>query len=161
MCIDPTKTYTAVVETNMGEFTIKLDPTIAPQTVNNFVYLARYHFYDGLIFHRVIKDFMMQGGDPEGSGTGGPGYEFADELPRRGQYQLYSVAMANAGPDTNGSQFFIITGRQGVELDPNYSLFGQVTSGTDVIDKIGVVPTDSRDKPVDDVVMTKVTIDES
>ena len=161
MCIDPTKTYTAKVETNQGTFTLQFDAAKAPKTVNNFVFLARYHYYDGIIFHRIIKDFMMQGGDPTGTGTGGPGYEFADELPAAGEYQKYSVAMANSGPNTNGSQFFIITGPQGVSLPPSYSLFGKAIDGTDVIDKIGVVATDSSDKPTSEVKMDKVTITES
>ena len=162
MCIDVTKTYTAKVETTKGDFTIALDATKAPKTVNNFVFLARYHYYDGIIFHRIIKDFMIQGGDPEGTGTGGPGYEFADELPQQGEYQKYSVAMANAGPDTNGSQFFIITGAQGVSLPPSYSLFGKVTpEGAKVIDELGVVKTGEQDRPVDEVSMKKVTITES
>ncbi|MFN8049839.1 MAG: peptidylprolyl isomerase [Acidimicrobiales bacterium] len=161
MCIDPTKTYTAKVETNEGDFTLTLDAAKAPKTVNNFVFLARYHYYDGIIFHRIIKDFMIQGGDPEGTGTGGPGYEFADELPQQGEYQMYSVAMANAGANTNGSQFFIITGPQGVSLPPSYSLFGKATEGTDVIDKIGKVQTGSDDKPTSPVTMKKVTITES
>ena len=161
MCIDPAKQYTAEVETNQGSFTLALDATKAPSTVNNFVFLARYHYYDGIIFHRIIKDFMIQGGDPQGTGTGGPGYDFPDELPAQGEYQKYSVAMANSGPDTNGSQFFVITGDQGVGLPPSYSLFGIATEGTDVIDKIGQVQTGDSDKPVEDVVMKKVTVTES
>jgi len=161
MCIDAAKSYTAEVETNMGSFKLQLDAAKAPKTVNNFVFLARYHYYDGLTFHRIIKDFMIQGGDPEGTGTGGPGYQFADELPQSGEYQKYSVAMANAGANTNGSQFFVITGDQGVALPPSYSLFGKAIDGTDVIDKIGVVPTNSDDKPNADVVMKKVTITEA
>jgi len=162
MCIDPAKTYTAKVETNQGDFTLTLDAAKAPKTVNNFVFLSRYHYYDGIIFHRIIKDFMIQGGDPLGTGTGGPGYAFGDELPAAGEYQKYSVAMANSGPNTNGSQFFIITGDQGVGLPPQYSLFGTATEGTDVIDKIGVVQTDaSNDKPTSEVKIDKVTITES
>lgn len=136
MCIDPAKKYTATVTTDIGPFTIALDPTKAPKTVNNFVVLARNHFYDGIIFHRVIPGFMNQTGDPQGTGQGGPGYEFADELPKASEYQLGSVAMANAGPNTNGSQFFLITGANGVALPPRYSLFGQVTSGMDVLHAI-------------------------
>lgn len=160
MCIDPTKAYSAEVETSEGNFTISLDAAKAPNTVNNFVFLSRYHFYDGVIFHRIIKDFMFQGGDPEGTGTGGPGYEFNDELPQQGEYQKYSVAMANSGPNTNGSQFFVITGDQGVSLPPSYSLFGQVVDGTDVADRIGVVETGAADKPVKDVTIEKITITE-
>lgn len=136
MCIDEKKSYTALVTTDLGEVTMKLDPKQAPQTVNNFVVLARYKFYDGLSFHRVIPGFMAQGGDPEGTGAGGPGYEFDDELPEAGDYEIGSVAMANAGPNTNGSQFFVVTGDAGVALDPSYSLFGTVTKGMDVMQKI-------------------------
>lgn len=129
MCIDASKTYTATLATDEGDVTIELDAKKAPTTVNNFVVLARYKYYDGLTFHRVIQDFMAQGGDPSGDGSGGPGYEFEDELPKKGEYEVGSVAMANAGPDTNGSQFFIITGDAGVQLPPSYSLFGKVTEG--------------------------------
>jgi cyclophilin family peptidyl-prolyl cis-trans isomerase len=129
MCIDVNKTYTATMTTDVGPMTIALDAKKAPKTVNNFVVLGRYHYFDGIIFHRVIPDFVDQGGDPTGTGTGGPGYEFADELPKAGEYKAGSLAMANSGPNTNGSQFFIITGSQGVALQPNYSLFGQITDG--------------------------------
>ena len=151
----------ATMSTNHGDITFELFDEDAPKTVENFRTLAGKGFYDGLIFHRIIKDFMIQGGDPEGTGTGGPGYEFNDELPQAGEYQQYSVAMANAGPNTNGSQFFVITGPQGVGLPPSYSLFGKAVDGTDVIDKIGVVQTNESDKPMTDVVMKKVTITES
>ncbi|NLA35332.1 MAG: peptidylprolyl isomerase [Actinobacteria bacterium] len=161
MCIDPAKTYTADVETTMGDFTITFDAQKAPNTVNNFVFLARYHYFDGIIFHRIIDGFVIQGGDPQGTGMGGPGYEFNDELPEAGEYEKYSLAMANSGPNTNGSQFFVITGDQGVALPPNYSLFGKVTDGTDVVDAIGTVETGTGDKPVEEVKMTKVTITES
>ena len=130
-CLDPAASYQAIVTTNKGEFTIDLDAEAAPLTVNNFVFLARNLYYDDTPCHRIITDFVVQCGDPTGTGTGGPGYEFADELPAAGAYQLGSIAMANSGPDTNGSQFFIITGDQGVSLPPNYSLFGQVTDGLD------------------------------
>jgi cyclophilin family peptidyl-prolyl cis-trans isomerase len=138
MTIDPSKTYTATVTTDAGPFTITLDPKVAPHTVNNFVFLARQHFYDCVIFHRVIPGFVDQTGDPTGTGKGGPGYQFADELPKKAspQYPLGSVAMANSGPNTNGSQFFIVAGSQGESLQPDYTLFGQVTSGMNVIDKI-------------------------
>ena len=136
MCIDEAKTYTATMTTDAGDVTIELDAKQAPETVNNFVVLARYKYYDGLTFHRVIQDFMAQGGDPSGNGSGGPGYEFDDELPQSGDYEVGSVAMANAGPDTNGSQFFIITGDAGVQLPPSYSLFGKVTKGMDAVEKI-------------------------
>ena len=136
-CIDPARSYAAVVETDVGSFTISLDAAKAPATVNNFVFLARYQFYDGVPFHRVIPGFVVQGGDGEkGDGTGGPGYTFADELPEAGEYEEGSVAMANSGPDTNGSQFFVVTGPQGVALPPSYSLFGSVTDGMDVVRRI-------------------------
>jgi cyclophilin family peptidyl-prolyl cis-trans isomerase len=160
MCIDSAATYTAAVDTTMGSFTITFDPTIAPVTVNNFVFLARYHYFDGIIFHRIIDGFVIQGGDPEGTGMGGPGYEFEDELPRQGSYEKYSVAMANAGPDTNGSQFFVITGPDGEALPPSYSLFGKVTAGTEVIDAISAVPTDVQDAPTTAVVINSVVITE-
>ena len=131
LCIDPTKTYTATVTTNFGEYTAVLDPAKAPGTVNNFVSLARSKYFDGTNCHRAIPDFMVQCGDPTATGSGGPGYKFADELPAAGEYQLGSLAMANSGPNTNGSQFFVITGDQGVSLPPNYTLFGQITDGLD------------------------------
>lgn len=136
MCITSGKTYVAVIKTDVGTFDITLDSKAAPITVNNFVFLARYHFYDGIIFHRVIPGFVVQGGDPLGTGAGGPGYKFKDELPKAGAYKLGSVAMANSGPNTNGSQFFIVTGPSGEQLPPLYSLFGQVTSGMSVVNKI-------------------------
>ena len=134
MCIRDS--YTATLATDAGDIEIALDAEAAPKTVNNFVVLSRYKYYDGLTFHRVIKDFMAQGGDPAGDGSGGPGYTFEDELPKAGDYEVGSIAMANRGPDTNGSQFFIITGQNGVSLPPLYSLFGKVTEGEDVLKKI-------------------------
>ena len=122
--------------TNKGALTIALDPIAAPKTVNNFVFLARWHYYDGVVFHRIIPGFMCQGGDPEGSGRGGPGYRFEDELPAPGRYEIGSMAMANAGPNTNGSQFFIVSGPDGVGLPPSYSLFGKVVKGLDVVKAI-------------------------
>ncbi len=138
MTIDPSKTYTATITTDIGPFTVLLDPKAAPITVNSFVFLAQHHFFDCIIFHRVIPSFVDQTGDPTGSGTGGPGYQFADELPKTAspQYPLGSVAMANSGKNTNGSQFFIVAGSQGESLAPSYTLFGKVTSGMAVIDKI-------------------------
>ena len=130
-CLDASKTYTAVVTTNKGEFAIVLDQTKAPLAANNFVTLARYKYFDNTQCHRAILDFVVQCGDPTATGSGGPGYSFADELPQAGEYKLGSIAMANSGPNTNGSQFFIITGDQGVTLPPSYTLFGQVTSGLD------------------------------
>ena len=159
MGIDPAKRYVATMETSHGTIVIALDPIKAPKTVNNFVFLALHHYYDGVIFHRVIKDFVLQGGDPTGTGRGGPGYRFADELPKAGQYELGSLAMANAGPDTNGSQFFIISGPSGVRLPPAYSLFGKVVKGLDVVDAIQNLPTDRADRPREDVTIHGVTIE--
>ncbi|MDH4169541.1 MAG: peptidylprolyl isomerase, partial [Acidimicrobiia bacterium] len=133
----------------------------APVTVNNFVFLARYHYYDGIIFHRIINGFMCQGGDPTGTGRGGPGYTFADELPKPGRYEVGSIAMANAGPNTNGSQFFLVSGANGVGLPPQYSLFGKVISGLDVLEEMHNVPTDRSDRPLTDVVINSVTITET
>jgi len=130
-CLDAGKTYTAVVTTNKGEFTIVLDQKKAPLAANNFVTLARYKYFDNTQCHRAILDFVVQCGDPTATGSGGPGYSFADELPQAGEYKLGSIAMANSGANTNGSQFFIITGDQGITLPPSYTLFGQVTSGLD------------------------------
>ena len=160
MCIDPAKRYTAEMVTSMGTMILALDPIKAPKTVNNFVCLARYHYYDSIIFHRVIKDFVLQGGDPEGSGRGGPGYRFADELPKAGEYELGSLAMANAGPNTNGSQFFVISGKAGMGLPPQYSLFGKVIKGLDVVEAIQNVPTGGGDRPKTDVVIESVTVTE-
>ena len=159
--IDPNKRYTATLDTSLGEIVIALDAVKAPQTVNNFVFLAAHHYYDGVIFHRIINGFMCQGGDPTGTGRGGPGYKFADELPKAGQYQIGSVAMANAGPNTNGSQFFLISGADGVRLPPQYSLFGQIVKGLDVLDQMQAVKTGGGDRPVEDVVINSVTITES
>ncbi len=136
-CLTAGATYTATVETDAGSFTVALDQKKAPKTVNSFVFLSRYRAYEGVPFHRVIPGFVVQGGDVEsGTGTGGPGYEYADELPKAGEYQIGSLAMANSGPNTNGSQFFVITGDQGVQLPPSYSLFGKVTDGMSVVKKI-------------------------
>ena len=157
--IDPTKRYTAEMDTSLGTMTIALDAASAPKTVNNFVFLARQGFYDGVIFHRIIQGFMCQGGDPEGSGRGGPGYRFEDELPKPGRYEIGSVAMANAGPNTNGSQFFLISGPSGVQLPPHYSLFGKIVKGLDVLDAMQRVATDRSDRPHEDVVINSVTID--
>lgn len=158
MGIDPSKRYTATMETSMGTIVIALDPINAPKTTNNFVFLALNHYYDGIIFHRIIKGFVCQGGDPQGSGMGGPGYRFEDELPKPGKYSIGSLAMANAGPNTNGSQFFIISGQSGCALPPLYSLFGQVVKGLDVVEAMQNVDTDGRDRPKTDVVINSVTI---
>ena len=161
MCIDLSKSYSAVLDTSMGSMTIALDATAAPKTVNNFVVLARYKYYEGIIFHRIINTFMCQGGDPTGTGRGGPGYKFEDELPAPNSYKIGSVAMANAGPNTNGSQFFLVSGASGVGLPPHYSLFGQITEGLDVVEAIQGVATDRGDRPDVDVVINSVTITES
>ena len=158
MGIDPSKRYTATMETSMGTLVIALDPIAAPITVNNFVFLAAQHYYDGIIFHRIIQGFVCQGGDPDGNGRGGPGYRFVDELPKPGKYQIGSLAMANAGPNTNGSQFFLISGPSGVGLPPAYSLFGQVVKGLDIVEMMQNVPTGPGDRPKDDVVIRSVTI---
>ena len=142
----------------MGSLVIALDPVAAPKTVNNFVFLALHHYYDGVIFHRIINGFVCQGGDPDGTGRGGPGYRFEDELPKPGRYQIGSLAMANAGPNTNGSQFFIISGPSGVSLPPAYSLFGQVVKGLDIVEMMQQVPTGAGDRPKDDVIIKSVTI---
>ncbi|MDE3087446.1 MAG: peptidylprolyl isomerase [Acidobacteriota bacterium] len=159
MCIDPAMRYSAEMVTTKGTMSISLDPLAAPKTVNNFVFLARYHYFDGIVFHRVIPGFVLQGGDPTGTGTGGPGYRFADELPPPGRYELGSLAMANAGPDTNGSQFFVISGPDGVRLPPNYSLFGKVVSGLDVVATIDAVGSRSG-KPSETVTIESVTVSE-
>ena len=158
MGIDPSKRYTATMETSMGTLVIALDPIAAPITVNNFVFLAAQHYYDGIIFHRIIQGFVCQGGDPDGNGRGGPGYRFVDELPKPGKYQIGSLAMANAGPNTNGSQFFLISGPSGVQLPPAYSLFGQVVKGLDIVEMMQNVPTGPGDRPKDDMVIRSVTI---
>ena len=160
MVIDAAKRYSAEMVTTKGTVVIALDAAGAPNTVNNFVFLARYHYYDGIVFHRVIPGFMLQGGDPEGSGRGGPGYKFADELPKPGRYELGSLAMANAGPDTNGSQFFIVSGPNGMGLPPKYSLFGKVVAGMDVVKAIEAVGTQSG-KTTEAVTIESVTITEA
>ncbi len=156
--IDPSKRYTATIDTSLGELVVALDAAGAPKAVNNFVFLALHHYYDGVVFHRIIKGFMCQGGDPTGTGRGGPGYKFEDELPKPGRYEVGSVAMANAGPNTNGSQFFIVSGSSGVGLPPLYSLFGKVVKGLDIVDTMQNVPTGAQDRPKDDVTINSVTI---
>ena len=150
----------ATIQTNHGTIEVELFDEDAPKTVENFRKLAGDGFYDGIIFHRVIKDFMIQGGCPQGQGTGGPGYTFEDEI---NQHKIVrgALAMANAGPDTNGSQFFIITGRSGVQLPPSYSLFGKVVKGLDVVEAMQNVPTGAGDKPKEDVVIHSVSVTEA
>src|SRR5215217_6636921 len=140
MSIDPNKTYTAVIKTSLGEMTAELYPKDAPNTVNNFVFLAKEGFYNGVIFHRIIKEFMVQTGDPTGTGRGGPGYRFRDELSGPQGYTKGTLAMANAGPNTQGSQFFICHGSGAERLPKAYTIFGRVTEGQDVLDKIASVP---------------------
>jgi cyclophilin family peptidyl-prolyl cis-trans isomerase len=148
MTINTAHHYTVTMQTNKGTITLSLDPKLAPKTVNNFVFLARDHFYDGLKFHRVEPGFVIQGGDPQGTGRGGPGYQFADE-PVVGEYTAGAVAMANSGPNTNGSQFFICTVDDRTKLAKSYNLFGYVVNGMDVVLKIAVGDT-----------MTSVTVQE-
>ena len=157
--IDLDKNYTATIDTNHGEVVIELDAVRSPQTVNNFVFLARDGFYSGVIFHRVIEGFMIQGGDPTGTGSGGPGYRFRDEIEGTGNYDRGVVAMANSGPHTNGSQFFIC--HTDARLPHSYTIFGKVTSGLEAVDSIATAATDRNDRPHDDVVINKVTINES
>lgn len=140
MQIDPTKKYRVTISTPKGDIVGTLDPALAPQTVNNFVSLAVDGFYDGLTFHRVVSDFVIQGGDPEGTGRGGPGYQFSDE-PVQGEYTLGAFAMANAGPNTNGSQFFITIADCTRKLDKAYNLFGYVDSGIEVAQSIAAGDT--------------------
>jgi len=148
---------TATMQTNKGGIELELFDEDAPKTVQNFVKLARDGYYDGVIFHRVIPDFMIQGGDPTGTGTGGPGYQFEDEFNRH-KVERGALAMANAGPNTNGSQFFIVTAEATPWLDGKHTVFGRVTSGMDVVDEISTVETDARDKPRDEVRIEAVQI---
>lgn len=161
MIIDPAKEYSVTLKTSVGDIVIELDTT-TPITANNFYYLAKEGFYDGVIFHRVMPGFMIQSGDPTGTGTGGPGYQFDDE-PFTGEYIRGTVAMANSGPNTNGSQFFIMHGDEET-LPSNYVIFGQVTQGLEVVDKIATAET-IRDgiensRPVNPVVIESVELAE-
>ncbi|MCL4544064.1 MAG: peptidylprolyl isomerase [Chloroflexi bacterium] len=166
MTIDTSKSYTAIVETQYGTIIIELLPKAAPQTVNNFVFLACHGFYDGLTFHRIVPGFVIQGGDPQGTGAGGPGYTFPDELPSSAKvYTLGAVAMANSGPNTNGSQFFICVANDSGQLQPLYSYFGKVTSGFQALKRITQVPLTTgsdgqKSKPVTPVVIEHVIIQE-
>ena len=158
--IDVDKTYTAEINTTSGLMTVELFTDIAPNTVNNFVALSEDGYYNNIIFHRVIKDFMIQGGDPSGTGHGEmgkyPGYEFEDELNNPIPYEKGILAMANRGPNTNGSQFFIM--HTDYPLPYQYTIFGKVTQGLDVIDQIAMVETDASDKPLNDVIINSITI---
>lgn len=167
MKIDVNKTYTATVTTSKGAFTIELFAKDAPKTVNNFVFLAREGFYNNVTFHRIIQSFMVQTGDPLGTGTGGPGYKFEDELKSPYKYEPGIVAMANAGPNTNGSQFFICTGEDSKNLNsmPNYTIFGKVVEGMDTVQKIAATPVEkgaepTPSKPKEKVVIQSVAITE-
>jgi cyclophilin family peptidyl-prolyl cis-trans isomerase len=151
------------MQTTKGLMVVSLDVKNATKTVNNFVVLARYHYFDGIAFHRIVPGFVIQGGDPLQTGTGGPGYKFEDELPKAGSYKIGSLAMANSGANTNGSQFFIVTGDAGTSLQPNYSLFGQVTQGLEVvkaIEDVGI-PGTQDGKPSEVVKINSVTIKET
>ena len=159
LTIDLSKQHSATLHTNHGHIAIAFPPEGPPQTVNNFVFLARDGFYDGVIFHRVISGFMIQGGDPTGTGRGGPGYQFRDELEGSPGYDRGTVAMANAGPNANGSQFFICHADAG--LPHAYTVFGSVTSGLDAVDAIAASSTDAGDKPHEDCVINSVTVTES
>ncbi len=150
---------TAMIHTSEGAIAVELYGDDAPKTVENFVTLARDGFYDGVIFHRVLPDFMIQGGDPTGTGTGGPGYQFDDE-PNDHKVVRGALAMANAGPNTNGSQFFIVTAEACPWLDGKHTVFGRVTSGMDVADRISEKPRDARDRPRDEVRIERVELGE-
>lgn len=168
MQIDTEKSYTAVLKTSKGEIEIELFAKESPLTVNNFVFLAKEGFYDGVPFHRVIQTFMIQTGDPTGTGTGGPGYRFPDELPPLSSYEKGMVAMANAGPNTNGSQFFICSGSQSRNLDayPNYTQFGRVKKGLEVVDALAATqvtraPHGEMSRPVERIQIDSVEIREA
>lgn len=167
MQIDPQKIYTAVIETSKGNMTIEMDPSETPNTVNNFVFLAKEGFYDNTIFHRIISGFMIQGGDPNGDGTGGPGYKFDDE-PITKPYTRGTIAMANSGPNTNGSQFFIM--HKDYQLPPNYVIFGQINpqdkQSMDTLDAIAATPVTQnmfgeKSTPTEKVTINSITITES
>ncbi|MGI9610400.1 MAG: peptidylprolyl isomerase [Acidimicrobiia bacterium] len=167
LCIDATKTYTAEISTTKGTYTVDLNAEEAPNTVNNFVVLARYHYYDGAPFHRIIPDFVVQGGDSVGPtpGIGNPGYQFDDELPSAipdsdNFYESGSVAMANSGVNTNGSQFFVVTGANGEGLPPQYSRFGLVTEGMDVVLDIESAGSPGG-APTEEILINSVTITEN
>ena len=162
LVIDPARDYTATLRTNKGSIEVELFPEDAPQTVNNFVCLARAGYYDGTPFHRIVAGFVIQGGDPTGTGTGGPGYEFADETVVR-DYERGTLAMANAGPDTNGSQFFIVLEDLRGRLPKDYTIFGRVIAGQEVVDAIAAVPTrvgpsGEPSEPTEPVILDEVTV---
>lgn len=156
LTIDTAKTYAAVLHTTAGDITLRLYADLAPLTVNNFVFLAEDDYYEGTIFHRVISGFMVQTGDPTGTGTGGPGYKFRDERHSITTYPRGRVAMANAGPNTNGSQFFIMHADYG--LPNQYTIFGEVTDGIEVVDRIAAEATGTQDRPLKPPAITSVSI---
>jgi len=163
MTVDASKTYTATITTDVGPITVTLDAKAAPKAVNSFVYLANQHWFDCIVFHRVVQGFVDQTGDPTGTGTGGPGYKFADELPAKAspQYPMGSLAMANSGPNTNGSQFFFVAGPSGESLPPSYTLFGTVTAGLPVVEQInaaGAPASNSQGTPTTLHRMVSVTV---
>ena len=165
MAIDPAKRYTATLETNKGTIEVELFPQEAPKAVNNFVCLARDGYYDGTPFHRVVKGFVIQGGDPTGTGSGSPGYRFEDEPVTR-EYEKCIVAMANSGPNTNGSQFFIVLADLRNQLPKNYTIFGRVTGGQEAVDAIAAVPTrpgpsGEQSQPTEEVTLERVTVQEA
>jgi peptidyl-prolyl cis-trans isomerase B (cyclophilin B) len=161
MAIDPAKKYTATFNTSRGEIVCELYAKDAPKTVNNFVFLAKEKFYDGTVFHRVINDFMVQGGDPTGTGRGGPGYKFEDETKGNpNKHAPGTLSMANAGPNTNGSQFFI-TVAPTPHLNNRHSVFGEVVEGYDVVEKISKVPRNGQDRPNKEVKINSVKIERS
>ncbi len=165
MLLQDAARYEALIHTNEGDFTIELFAQQVPMTVNNFVFLAREGYYEDVVFHRIIQDFMIQTGDPTGTGAGGPGYRFKDELPPVSPYETGVVAMANAGPNTNGSQFFVCTGDSSKHLNrsPNYTVFGRVVSGMETVNKIAATPvgrstSGEMSKPQQEVKMEKIEI---
>ena len=164
MCIDTAKQYEAVITTNKGSLTVALDAVKAPINVNNFVVLARYHYFDNTQCHRIIPQFVGQCGDPTATGNGGPGYSVIDELPQQGEYQIGSLAMANSGSNTSGSQFFIISGANGAALPPNYSLFGMTTAGLDTVTAIDAAgngdPSANGSPTLQQVIIESVVINE-
>jgi cyclophilin family peptidyl-prolyl cis-trans isomerase len=151
---------TATMKTSEGDIVLELFDEDAPKTVSNFKQLVSQGFYDGLIFHRVIPDFMIQGGCPQGTGTGGPGYTFEDEI---NQHKIVkgALAMANAGPNTNGSQFFIVTTEEAPWLDGKHTVFGEVRDGIDVVDRIGTTKTDGRDRPVEPIGIETIELEQA
>jgi len=156
LTIDLDKAYVATLHTSEGDIEVQLYAADAPQTVNNFLFLANNDFYNDVIFHRVISGFMIQGGDPTGTGSGGPGYQFRDEVHSKTSYPRGTVAMANSGPNTNGSQFFIV--HQDAGLPNAYTIFGEVTEGMDIVDAIADKPTGAQDRPHDPVTINSIDI---